>query len=385
MRFIGVIALLSGCFYMPEVNQRPGLEIRSNGAALVRGGSAEFEAVVVDPEADAVELDWRIYACGPVPDGAEPAEFGDCDTTPFQTGSTATFEVAAIPAFREPRDGAAPEPTRGIRVTLDGRDDRGAGAKPNQILAVAVGNAAPTLALAHVPSVYEDTVGTPIDVFAAYGDPDDQASGVTVAWQVFAPSEVPFDAPVDIPAPDAPTPGDLQVGKRFIPTVEGVWQIRVVATDGAGAQREQTIPITVIPDRAPCLDQESPLIAEGATLPVFEPLLVSAGVDDNLDIYPYLSIEDSATADPAKLIDPARFTWSLKVGAGPREIIVDDEVQNSVAFDPAAYAAGTIVEIRVEIEDRIARTLTCPDADATCAVVSGSGCLQRRTWRVEAR
>ncbi len=379
VRLIGVIAMLSGCFYVPSVNQRPGLEIRSSGAELLRGGSAEFQAVVVDPESDPVELDWQAYACGPVEDDADPADFGDCDELAFDTESAERFQVEMIPTIRMNGD-----VTRGIRVTLNGRDDRGAGAKPAQILALPVGNGRPTLQLVS-GSKYDNTVFTPIDVYAAYSDPDDEAAGVTLTWEVFAPTEVPFGPIVDSPrVPPAPNPDQIQVGKRFTPTVEGQWQVRVKATDAALAEFEQVITIDVNPDVPPCIEQESPTISDGTTLPVLEPRLFSANVNDNLDIYPADS-EDHPEQDPDQLIDPALFTWSLKVGTGPREVVTNADVQNSIGFDPAAYAVGTIVEIRVEIEDRIERTLTCPDGDAKCAVDSGSMCFQRKTWRVEAR
>jgi hypothetical protein len=214
-----------------------------------------------------------------------------------------------------------------------------------------------------------------VQVFAEYGDIDDEATGVTLEWQVFAPSEVPFEPPTPVEnPPPATSPAELQAGIEFIPSVEGVWQVKVIATDAAGAQTELVETFDVNADSPPCIDAEPP----AGTLPTFEPELFATSVSDNLDPWP-----GGAPTEP--FIKAALFTWSVKAGTGPRDIVIERAKQNSYAFDPAAYPIGTIVEIRVEVEDRIARTLTCPDADASCAVDSGSGCFQRRTWRVEAR
>ncbi len=376
VRLIGVIAMLSGCFYVPSVNQRPGLEIRSNGATLVRGGSATFEAVVVDPEADAVDLQWRAYLCkGPAP--VDPSEFGDCDQEPFFDGIGAEFEIPYI----EPKTRESDAVTTGIRVTLDGQDDRGASAKPAQRIAIAVENAPPEVRFPPdaIESKFGQTVDTPLRAFVAYGDVDDTPENVTLTWEVFAPTEVPFDPPTPVPPEQVPSPpeGLAQEGIEFTPTVEGNWQVRVTATDAAQAVVSVTNIVVVVADGAPCLTAEMPTIFEGSTLPVFEPTLFSSSVTDNLDAWP------AATGDD--LFGSALFTWSVKAGAGPRDIVVESQEQNSYAFDPTAYSVGTIVEIRVEIEDRVERTLACPDTDAACAVVTGSGCFQRRTWRVEAR
>lgn len=376
VRLIGVIAMLSGCFYVPSVNQRPGLEIRSNGATLVRGGTAAFEAVIVDPEADAVDLQWRAYLCkGPAP--VDPSEFGDCDQEAFFDGIGPDFEIP----FIEPTTRETGDVTTGIRVTLDGQDDRGASAKPAQRIAIAVENAPPDVRFPPdaIESKFGLTVDTPVRVFAAYGDVDDTPANVTLTWEVFAPTEVPFDPATPVPAEQVPPPpeGLAQEGIEFTPTVEGNWQVRVTATDAANAMTSVTNTIVVVPDRAPCLSGEMPRIFDDTTLPVFEPTLFSSSVDDNLDPWP------SSSGD--ELFGTALFTWSVKVGTGPRNIVVETEEQNSYAFDPTAYAVGTIVEIRVEIEDRVERTLTCPDGDAKCAVDSGSVCFQRKTWRVEAR
>ena len=58
---------------------------------------------------------------------------------------------------------------------------------------------------------------------------------------------------------------------------------------------------------------------------------------------------------------------------------------NSLAFDPAAYALGDVVELRVQIYDRSATPISCADSEQACSVISQPACLQRQTWRVEVR
>ena len=365
------IAASAGCFYVDPINQRPSLDIRPMSSDPVyRGGSAAFEAIASDPEKHFVSFQWRAYVC------TDATSIESCDLNPIFTGvePSATFRV---PTFRLDPDGAGPmaaPPVESLRVVLEGKDDHGATAKPPQELILPVLNHPPDVQIRTV-SNHGAVVTTPIDVYAKYGDPDDTPANVTLEWTAFSPSQVP-DTLVDLPVPpDGNDPAHLQQGKRFTPAVIGNWDIRVVATDRLGTRTEEHLTVTVADDAPPCLDAWDPLASAEAT-PITEPTLFRViQVRDDLDAYPRAGNEP--------FIGETEFAWSIKIGAGPRQPL--SNAVNSLAFDPQTYAPGTIVELRVQIFDRRDTAITCTDDAQTCSVISQPTCIQRQTWRVEAR
>jgi hypothetical protein len=366
----GSIAASAGCFYVEPINQRPALDIRpSSSDPVFRGAIVTLDAVASDPEQQVVAFQWRVYAC------TDATSIQDCDLDPMFTGvePEATFRV---PAFRADPDGDGPRaapPVESLRVVLEGRDDRGANAKPDQELILPVLNRAPGIEL-RVASTHGAVVTTPIDVYARYRDDDDTPENVTLEWTAFSPSQVP-DTLAELTVPDDDDPGSLQQGKRFTPQVTGNWDILVVAVDPLGARTEEHLIVTVADDTPPCLDAWAPAAGAQAT-PITEPTLFHVlHVRDDLDAFPRTS--------SAPFLGEPEFVWSIKVGAGPREVLANPV--SSLAFDPQAYAPGTLLELRVEIFDRRQTPITCADGAQTCSVISQPACIQRQTWRVEAR
>ncbi|MDQ3370659.1 MAG: hypothetical protein M3680_35020 [Myxococcota bacterium] len=368
----GVVS--SGCFYVDTINQRPSLDIRAASSdPIYRGDTVTLEAVIVDPEGHAVEPRWAVYAC------TDASSFADCDAAPFFTG-TEVDAVFTVPTLRADPDGAGPaEPVavRSLRAVLEARDAYGATAKPTGQLVLAVLDRSPDLTLSK-RSRYEFVVGTPVELFAEYGDGDDALDALTIDWQAFSPSQVMISLD-DLAVPQDPDdPAHRQAGKRLIPNALGDWLIRVTVTDPQGNATAKEIPVTVVADRAPCIAQTTPEVPPaGAVLPVFEPTLFQVPiVSDDLDGYPL-----SATGDP--ILRPSKFVWSIKPPGGARQVI-GGSPGSTLLFDPATFTPGALVEVRVEIYDRKDTPITCADADPTCSVIS-TMCIQRQTWRVEAR
>lgn len=365
------IAASAGCFYAEPINQRPSLDIRPvSSESVYRGGTVTLEAVASDPEKHLVAFQWRVYAC------TDATSLQDCDLAdPIFTGGEpeATF---VVPPFRIDPDGDGPipaPPVESLRVILQGEDDHGALARPDQVLILPVENALPSLAL-RVASVHGAVVTTPIEVYARYGDVDDMPANVTLSWTVFSPSQVPGTL-ADITVPPDGTFGQLQQGKSFTPQVTGSWDVVVVATDRAGGEATARLTVTVAPDGPPCLGVWSPAAA-GSPLPIAQPTLFQvAQVRDDLDPFPRTST--------APFIGDPELVWSIKVAGGPREVL--EHPLNTLAFDPQVYAPGTEVELRVEVFDRNRTAITCVDDLQTCSVISQDSCIQRQTWRVEAR
>jgi len=376
---IALIALVAGgCFYTDPINQRPSLAILNHsGQAIERGQQGvTLEAVTNDPDGQFVRLHWRLYICD------DAADFATCDAAPAKESSNPMF-VFDAPILR----GDQTTPAQSLLIELEGVDELGATARPSQQLIIPLADGRPVVDVQH-DSNYQSTVDTPIDVFAVYGDPDDPAESVDLTFELFSPtlSTVTLDD-ICTPQPGCLTPADpkqREQGKRFTPDVIGNWEVRVTATDPVGDPDGTTTvshTIVVTADQLPCLGQTSPLAPPvGSTLPVDAPTLFQVlNVADALDPYP------TNINDP--LLQQARFHWSLKVGAGTRQLL-DTEEGNSLAFDPASFVPGEQVELRVEIADRggVFPSPSCVDTEPTCALdTTRPSCLQRLTWAVEIR
>lgn len=369
VRFLALIGLvLAGCFYVDPINQRPGIAIRqvpleNEDGKIHRGEpSLKLEAESDDPEDHIVTFHWLINAC---------TNETDCDDRALVDSLQDTVD------FRVPTHRLDGRPVEMLVVTLEGRDEYGARSRPVQTLQLFVLDALPDVVIDH-QAPYDGIVNTPIDVFALYGDIDDGPDGVIIEWKAFSPSLVEFEL-TDITVAPPADPTKRQVGKRLVPGVTGQWTIEVTATDAAGEQREVSYTLVVGVDGPPCLQQWSPIAPIGdVELPITEPTLFQVPyVSDALDQYPTI------------LNDPLRgvttFAWSIKSDGGTRQVLAG-VTGNSIAFDPASFTPGDLVEVRVEVFDRHATPVTCADTDQTCAIVSTDpGCIQRQTWKVEVR
>ncbi len=359
--------LVTGCFYIDPINQRPSIGIRQTSAEIVyRKDVVSLVGEYNDPDGQLVFFGWRAYACD------DALDFSTCDATPFETGRLETFAFT-VPERRVDVD----VPVRSLWVVAEAKDEYGAIARPQQELIIPVSNHAPVLSSVLSPR-YDSVLSTPFDLYLKITDLDDGPASVTLDWKVFTPVDNPAYDFVDVDIPDPKPLEYLQVGKRITPHGEGTWEVQVTATDPLGAVATQMFTFEVGPDDPPCLAQWSPIDApSGSTLPLTEATLFQVNfVDDDLDGYPTIP------GDP--ILGTTTFSWSLKQpGAGTRTDLA--VTGNGVAIDPANYSLGDIVELRVEIADRKPRPLTCADNLLTCSVISDPTCIQRVTWRMEVR
>ena len=372
MRLVPLFLLVTGCFYTEQLNQRPSVGIAMpDPGTLYRGAMVTLHANTSDPDGQFVTVHWRAYACTDATVGADGSHPG-CDAAPFRTDFQPDFTIT-IPTFR---DGTT-VPVQSVLVLLEGQDSLDAAAKPVQQAILDLADEAPTLVLdKQYRSGY--VVDTAVDVFAAVGDPDDGiAPPPMMDWQVFTPPSQPtydLGAPFDIPDSD---PDVVQIGRKFTPHGTGSFTFHVTATDALGMATSRDLSLTVAADHVPCLGPISPATPPaGDTLPLTEATLFQVlAVADDLDPYP-------ATADPVQGV--TTFAWSLlPPGATTRQPLTT-VTGNRVALDPASYAPGDILELRVEIQDRQHIPVSCPDASATCALdTMEPTCLQRVTWKVE--
>ncbi|MBA3394616.1 MAG: hypothetical protein H0T89_18365 [Deltaproteobacteria bacterium] len=360
----------TGCFYVDAINQRPSLDIRADSTDPIhRGDTVTLRAIAYDPDDHGVDFEWRVYAC------TDASVFADCDAEPVVTGiaEDLTFEV---PRLRADPDGDGPAvavPVQSMRAVLEGTDDHGASAKPTDQLLLSIVDHEPEVAEIRVVSNYGFVIGTPVDLFSSYRDGDDELAALVPEWKAYSPANVEFTLTDRAVPQDDPLV--LQTGRRLLPTAIGPWDVRLTVRDPLAHATEKATIVTIVEDRPPCVVTLPPLPPPtGQVLVVDEPTLFQIQVDDDLDRWP-------PTGDPIRQLPT--FAWSMRAGSGTRQLIAGAS-GNSVAFDPDAFVPGTVVELRVEIADRKQTPLACADGDPTCSVISTS-CLQRQTWRLEAR
>jgi hypothetical protein len=362
VRALAITVLVPACFYVEPINQRPSIAIVEDSSTPIhRGEMVSLESTVHDPDSDPVAVSWRIYACT---DATEPA---GCDNAPFFTSTFSTISFKVPPN----RTNEHMDPVAALRVILQGVDDHGATAEPDQELLIAVTDRAPTLQL-RTDAPYNFVVHTPVNVYAQVADPDDDPAQLALAttFTVLGPSE--SYALTDIVLTD-PT----QSGRKLVADDPGSWTVRVAVADSSGATAMQDAPIQIVPDHAPCLSSWAPLAPPpGQTLPMADPTLFEVlVVTDDLDPYP------PPLADPIR--GTTAFAWSLLAPGDTTFQSLAGVIGNSVPLDPASYNTGDVLELRVEIQDRVPRLIDCAESDPTCSVISDPTCIQRLTWTVE--
>lgn len=360
--------VLTGCFYTDPINQRPSVAIHQAepGAAISRGDHhVKFNAVSSDPDGDTVALAWRAYACNGTA----------CDPVEFQSGTDTTFDLIQVPLAN-----AAGDTYDTLEIRLEGHDALGATARPSQTLDIHLGDAAPQIMMRADPRAA--VVNAPIGIYAQVTDIDDPVGSAVhpyaVDWTVMTPPTSQIYELVDRAVPGSDQT-HLELGKTFTPHAVGTWTIEVTATDPLGLQTVQDLMVPVAADQLPCVGQWAPAATTdpGTTLPLTDPTLFQVlVVTDDLDPYP------SVPNDP--VLGTTEFHWSIVPPGGTRQQLTS-VTGNAVALDPNSYVPGDLVELRVEIQDRNHRAVSCPDGDLTCSLSPDPSCNQRLTWRVEIR
>jgi hypothetical protein len=367
--------LVTGCFYIDPINERPSIGILPRSSDPVfRGDNVALDAQVDDPDGDTVDtqLTWHAYLCT---DATDPST---CDLDPAYYTSTNDSASFVVPITRA--DGVTQ--VTSMLVQLDAVDDGGAHARPSQQLVIPIGDRPPDVTMRKVPREGY-VIGTDIEVSAKYTDLDDIVDGapaVTIAWDVLTPAVGATFTLVD-DAPDLSDPLHPVVSKILTPGAApddvGEWTVQVTATDPENVKTIAMLTIDVVADHPPCIAELQPVVPPaGVNLPISEATAFSVPlVIDDLDVYP------PNPQDPVQGV--TSFAWSIKLpGQTTRQPYGTGA---SVELDPSSFHAGDVIELRVEIDDRQDRGVSCADTDPTCSVISDPTCLQRQTWEVEIR
>ena len=366
MKQLVPILVLSGCFYTDTLNQRPSLDIhQSTTGETFRGSMLHLSAIANDPDGDDVTFKWRVYACT---DSA-----ANCDAVPFFTG-TQQQAVFAVPMHRT----ESAFPLTLVSITLEGEDQYGATAKPSQSLVIPLGDQAPSLQLSKdVRHAY--VINNPVNLFAKVGDADDALADLQpLEWVAFSPSPstAQFGQEIMLTSDDA---NFSQFSRSLTPDVLGDWDIQVTAKDAQSLDLVQHLALHVDADHAPCLAQWDPVASStpAETIPITDPTLFQVlVVEDDLDPFP------SLPNDP--VLGTTKFEWSIVPPGGSRQTLTGVS-GSGVGIDPASYTPGDIVELRVEIKDRIGTTVGCPQNQLSCSTISDPQCTQRLSWEIEIR
>jgi hypothetical protein len=353
-RWWAVIPLLvlsaSGCFYLDPINTRPLAKISDLTGKLPdplhKEDLVQLSATgSTDAEGDDVTFLWRASTC-PTP----------ATCTLVATGNEPSF------SFRIPTHDD-------VHVDLSVTDSHGASGIDT--LDIAVVDRPPVVMLQPIVVTNADgtiTLGREIHFVGAIADPDGDAPNLTF---------VLLPPPQSIPAAVQFTV-ETDHSRVLIPDVPGSWTVQLLADDGFGGTDMASQTVFVVDDRPPCLGVTTPAWVAGAHV------LVTAArsfevdsVLDDLDPYPV----SAATTDPD--LGGAHFRWFVGKDGGPLDEITGHDLA-SLAIDPAAWTPGDVLDVRVEISDRVSRTLPCAADQALCSI-AGDTCYQRLTWLAEVR
>lgn len=370
--------LAAGCFYLDDINVPPDADLRetpeSVGPHYRRGQITLTATKTVDDNDDPRLLDatWDAHACNT--DGT------DCDPLPFAGSSTHTVLDPIdidIPDWRA--DGTTP--IQGVRVVLVVTDPHGASSDAELFLPVQ--NRAPELTFRRqgLGNASSFPVHVPVDIYVmAFDDDPADADSLTVEFSA---------APIP-PKRSGSSGGLLELDPqndrhaRLYADVPGAWTVTAEVIDQLGARTAGEVVVVIDPDQPPCIDGTSPVAVPDATY-IVDALegaryFAVSSVDDDLDAHP------PATDDVYdEWLGQASFRWSIaSPGTGGGFVPLAGHDLPDYLLDPAAYDPGDQISLRVEVDDRVGRTLPCGPDEPTCAI-GGGACLQRLTWEVQIR
>jgi hypothetical protein len=339
----------SGCFYTQPLAGPPRASIaRLDPSDPHPGGVVPLAARVEDGRGE-LSCRWEVARCDEA--GCEPTS--GAVTLPCDEPYLVSIDGEGAVERHAPR-----------LVTLTVTDERQASAVAREQIRVV--SRPPTVELQARQAdqvAARAVVGAPVEITAEVDDPD--GDGWQIVWRVEGPGARSLEALAD----------DRQ---RLVPDVIGVWDVSATARDAYGAEATTTLPIVVGGDAAPCLARTDPEAGAGVY-----PLVRSEGprafrallVDDDLDSHP-------VSSRPGPGASAARFRWSLRAPILGDARIRLGEVGPGVIVDPARFPVGSVLDLRLEVADRVDRP-GCDAAAPRCE--ARPTCAQRVTWEIEIR
>jgi hypothetical protein len=365
---IAIAALAGGCFYMDGINERPSATLVKTApvATPVRGDELTILVTAVDPDGDAMTIRWEAFSCG--------VGGANCDAVPYNTNTLSAFETSFSVLV------AGGVQTRSVKLVAHVEDSLGAPALQDAQLIVDVANQPPEITFQVGDAA---PVGGPTQITARATDRDDDLDALEfVGWSI-AGQPFPSGGSLTFLDDNTDNPNRTSSDQTYelVADAEGTWTVAVTVRDPLGTETTEMQQVLIGTDQPPCIADVFPVVPPaGNTLPLdalraFEVLVV----EDDLDVFPW-----PAPDDP--FYGPAEFTWYLASPAsGGAYVELTGATDNGVELDPAAYDPGDALFLRVEIADRVARSLPCPPGDLSCAIdpAADPPCYQRMTWSLE--
>jgi hypothetical protein len=362
---------LAGCFYTETINRGPRANVQvSTPGPHHRGAQVALSASKSDdPDGERLEVAWQARTCNAAHTVCDLAVFDERASQPVLAPILVT-----IPPTRP--DGS---PTVAIAVVITVTDPHGARHSDSVFVDVTNRQPEPALQLQGFAAPGGGfPIGTTVRAVAEARDPDgDQA---TYTWRYYPASGSQSGAVGWDRVTDAIY--DLRGD------VSGEWMVEVEARDGLGAAATARATVFYQPDGPPCIAATDPpaqadaayIVERGAAPRRFAVLAVA----DDLDVYP--PPPDTTSDGRPSPQGTATFAWSIATPYSEGALRpIRGHVLSGYALDPAAYAPGDELRLRVEIQDREPRAVSCDPQQPTCAISGDSACLQRVTWRIQIR
>tara|TARA_R110002096_G_scaffold416429_1_gene618894 strand:+ start:49882 stop:50982 length:1101 start_codon:yes stop_codon:yes gene_type:complete len=364
-----MVIVAGGCFFTEVVNEAPvaGIRTLKDGPHFI-GETLRFNATkTVDDVANSLTCEWTAFRC-------------ESDSLPC-TSLVDRMLGDVDDAFEVPIEGHDR-----IQIQLRVTDELGATRLQPDLLTVDIRNRFPEVEV----QVNGDTEGStgayilsrPINLVIDVGDGelgfDEDDDPVTYTWSVLSPTG---SAVTEVDGPGFERVGDQ--GYRLTPDVSGMWEVTVTAADEFGGENTWRETIFVGVDSPPCLQSLDP-----TPDPVGFYLVEST---DRPRAFSVLSVFDVLDPFPGPVVETAgigesTFRWFLQEPGASTFIEIPDYTAESYTIDPLAYEPGDLLELRVEVADRVRgpeRVLGCGDDSRACELVAGSTCYQRQTWGVQ--
>lgn len=361
----------TGCFYTEPINQRPVARIARydeppcDTPPFHAGDTVCFDAKKsTDNHRESLVARWLVVRC----------PIGGSDDQCQALDDPGTVEYRPEEIFELPIADKGE-----LHVQLTVVDDLGARSLPD-VEVIDAENQAPEVEL-QAPEPW--VVGAPVTVYAQVTDEDDDAADLELSWEYFAPDGSRPDQVV-FEEVDATT-------YSLTPDVEGLWQVQLTATDPDGGEGVAKVPIAVSRDTPPCIGLTDPAAIASSDPDEVESSLFVVDRDQGARRFAVLTVEDELDPypgldDPDGLGGEASFSWQIaSPDTGGTLVPLAGHEASDYILDPSGFAPGDRVSLRVEVQDRTARTL-CPADEPTCAIDSSApDCFQRLTWEVEIR